>query len=113
MMAQRFRQRKIYFYLSDEELERLNEKTRKLGIINRSNYIRKMILDGYVVHLDLKEIREMVSLLRRISNNLNQYAKVANSTGSIYAEDIRDLQSKQDELWQMMKKFLRQIAEVQ
>ena len=112
-MAHRLRERKLYFYLSDDELARLNEKTRELGIVNRSNYIRKMILDGYVVHLDLQAIREMVSHLRRMSNNLNQYAKVANSTGSIYAGDIRDLQMRHDELWQMMKKILKQIAEVQ
>ena len=112
-MANRFRENKLYFYLSDEELQRLNKRTTELGIQNRSNYIRKMILDGYCVQLDLQEIREMVSLFRRMSNNLNQYAKMANATGSIYAKDIRDIQEKQSELWEMMKKILQEIAEVQ
>lgn len=112
-MANRFRENKLYFYLSDDELLRLNKRTAALGIQNRSNYIRKMILDGYCVQLDLKEIREMVSLLRRMSNNLNQYARMANATGSIYEKDIQDIQDKQEELWLMMKKILQEIAGVQ
>ena len=49
--------------------------------------------------LDLSDVHEMVSLLRRCSNNLNQYAKRANETGSIYASDIEDLQERLDKLW--------------
>ena len=112
-MANRFRENKLYFYLSDDELRRLNKRTAELGVQNRSNYIRKMILDGYCVQLDLQEVREMVSLLRRMSNNLNQYARMANATGSIYEKDIQDIQNKQEELWLMMKKILQEIAGVQ
>ena len=36
---------------------------------------------------DLSDVRELVLLLRYCSNNLNQYAKRANETGSIYAAD--------------------------
>ena len=55
----------------------------------------------------------MVSLLRRCSNNLNQYAKRANETGSIYAEDIRDLQKRQQEIWEMTKEILARLATIQ
>lgn len=50
-----------------------------------------MAIDGYVLHLDLPESWEMVSRLRRCSNNLNQVAKRVNETGRIYTEDLEDL----------------------
>ena len=94
----RERNQEIHVLLLPEEIERIKQKMAELGIINRSAYVRKMALDGYCINLDLTDMKEMVSLLRRCSNNLNQYAKRANETGSIYAEDIQDLQARQSEI---------------
>ena len=69
-------------------------------------YLRKMALDGYCINLDLQDVKELVSLLRRCSNNLNQYAKRANETGNIYESDIRDLQERLEEIWTDMKEVL-------
>lgn len=49
------------------------------GIRNMSAYIRKMALGGYVLHVDLEPVKELVSLQRRCANNLNQAAIHANS----------------------------------
>ena len=103
----------VHFVMSQEELERMKQKMDELGIRNKSSYLRKMALDGYCVNLDFSDIRELVSLLRRCSNNLNQYAKKANETGSIYAEDIADLQKQQDKLWEAMKEILARLATIQ
>ena len=56
----------------------------QLGTQNMAAYLRKMALDGYVVRLELPELREMVSLLRRSSNNLNQLTRRVHETGRIY-----------------------------
>ena len=61
-----------------------------MGIRSLSAYIRKMALDGYCLHLDLKELRRMAYLLQMCSNNLNQYAKCANESGQVYAADLED-----------------------
>ena len=61
------------------------------GIISISAYLRKMAIDGYVIKLELPELKEMISLLRRSSNNLNQIAKRVNSTDRIYAEDMEEI----------------------
>ena len=71
-----------------------------------------MALDGYCVKLDLKDVKEMVSLLRRCSNNLNQYAKRANETGNIYKEDIQDLQIHLEEIWQTSKEILARLSTI-
>lgn len=109
----RERNQEIHVLLLPEEMERIKQKMAELGIINRSAYVRKMALDGYCINLDLTDMKEMVSLLRRCSNNLNQYAKRANETGSIYAEDIRDLQTRQSEIWEIAKEMLARLATIQ
>ena len=109
----RERNQEIHVLLLQEEMERSKQKMDELGIINRSAYVRKMALDGYCINLDLTDMKEMVSLLRRCSNNLNQYAKRANETGSIYSEDIRDLQTRQSEIWEIAKEMLARLATIQ
>ena len=109
----RERNQEIHVLLLPEEMERIKQKMAELGIINRSAYVRKMALDGYCINLNLTDMKEMVSLLRRCSNNLNQYAKRANATGSIYAEDIRDLQVRQSEIWEIAKEMLARLATIQ
>ena len=62
------------------------------GIQNMSAYMRKMALNGFVLHVDLSDVRELVSLQRRCANNLNQVAIQANTYGGVYPEEIRTLQ---------------------
>lgn len=107
------RNQEIHVLFLPDEMERMKQKMAEVGIINRSAYVRKMALDGYCVNLDLSDMKEMVSLLRRCSNNLNQYAKRANETGSIYAEDIQDLQARQNEIWEIAKEILARLATIQ
>ena len=87
-------------------------KMEELGVQNMSAYIRKMALDGYCIKLDLGCVKEMVTLLRRCSNNLNQYAKKANETGSIYEADIIDLQVRLDEIWGLGKEVLVHLSSI-
>lgn len=61
------------------------------GISNMAAYLRKMAIDGYVVKLELPELRDFISLLRRTSNNFNQIARRVNSTDRIYADDIAEM----------------------
>ena len=99
--------------VNPEELARIREKQKELGIRNTGAYMRKMAMDGYCVNLDLSDVVQVSTLLRRCSNNLNQYAKRANESGSIYAEDIADLQKQQTKLWEAMKEILARLATIQ
>ena len=80
--------------------------------MNMSAYVRKMALDGICVRLDLADVRQLTVMLRRCTNNLNQYAKRANETGSIYAADIEDLQNRLDEIWELSRQSLAQLAAI-
>ena len=98
--------------ISDADKERIQAKMEEAGILNMSAYIRKMALDGICVRLDLAEVRQLIVLLQRCSNNLNQYAKRANETGSVYAADIEDLQSRLDEIWELSRQSLARLANI-
>ena len=107
------RDQDVHFRASKEEVQRIHEKMDELGIRSMGAYLRKMALDGYCINLDLQDVKELVSLLRRCSNNLNQYAKRANETGNIYESDIRDLQERLEEIWTDMKEVLVCLSSIQ
>ena len=109
----RTRFRHVHFVMSDKEYAQMCKKIESLGIRNHAAYLRKMVLDGYCIQLDLPEIKEMTSLLRRCSNNLNRYAKKANETGSIYKEDIRDLRKRLDQIYDKTEKILERLNALQ
>ena len=88
----------------------IEEKMAQLGTDNMAAYLRKMAIDGYIVKLDLPELRDMVSLLRRSGNNLNQIAKRVNETSRIYAEDIECLLENQERLWTAAKEILGRLS---
>lgn len=100
----------LHFRVSPEEEKVIEAKMELVGIKSMSAYLRKMALDGYVIKLDLPELREMISLLRRSSNNLNQIARRVNSTDRIYAEDMDDMMRQQQELWQCANAILKRLA---
>ena len=103
----------IHTYFTTDELIRIKQRMQEAGVKNRSAFIRKMVLDGYIVRLDVAEITKMVSLLRRCSNNLNQIAKRINAVGIVYGADIADMQDKQDEIWELAKEILARLATIQ
>ena len=102
----------IILRLTKTEKNRIYEKMLGMGIRSLSAYIRKMALDGYCLHLDLKELRRMAYLLQMCSNNLNQYAKAVNENGRIYAADMEDLRQRLDELIDIGRKILARLAEL-
>ena len=103
---------RVEFVISEQEADLIKERMAELGITNLSAYLRKMAVDGYIIHLDMSDIQEMIRLLRICSNNLNQYARRANETGSVYAAHVEDLRARLDNLWDGMDKLLRGFANI-
>ena len=109
-MAKRKREIVLRFRVTPEERGMIEEKMAQLGTENMAAYLRKIAIDGYVVMLDLPELRDMVSLLRRSGNNLNQIAKRVNETSRIYAADIECLLENQEKLWSAAKEILGRLS---
>ena len=101
----------LYVWVSQDELDTMRQRMEEAGTQNMSAYIRKMALNGYILHVDLSPVRELVSLQRRCSNNLNQIAIHANTFG-LYQSEISALQKDYAELWGRVSDVLKQLAAV-
>ena len=108
----RKREVQLNFRVSPEELALIEQKMAQLWTKNREAYLRKMALDGYVVRLELPELKELVSLMRYSSNNLNQLARRAHETGRIYDADLEDISRRQEALWDGVHQVLTQLAKL-
>lgn len=110
-MSRRKRDIHLHVMVTAEELEQIRERMAGADIRNAGAYIRKMALDGYVLRVDLEPVRELVSLQRRCSNNLNQVAVHAHTYG-IYEHEIKSLQKDYAALWGPLSDLLKQLAEL-
>ena len=110
-MKKRIRDVPIYVWVRPDELEVIRERMAQAGVRNLSAYIRKMALSGYILHVDLAPVQELVSLQRRCANNLNQVAIHAYTYG-VYPEEIKALQKDYAELWGPLSELLEKLAAV-
>ena len=108
----RKREVQLNFRVSPEELALIEQKMAQLGTTNREAYLRKMALDGYVVRLELPELKDLVSLMRYSSNNLNQLTRRVHETGRIYDADLEDISRRQEALWDGVHQVLTQLAKL-
>ncbi len=88
------------------------DRMAEAGISNMGAYMRKMALNGYVLHVDLSDIRELVALQRRCANNLNQVAIHVNTYGGIYPDEIKALQRDYADLWEPLSELLKKLSAV-
>nr|WP_305117567.1 plasmid mobilization relaxosome protein MobC [Acutalibacter muris] len=113
MAEKRQRGVQLKFRVTPEERDLIEQKMALLGTSNMAAYLRKMAIDGYAVNLELPELSEMVSLLRRSSNNLNQLTRRVHETGRFYDADLEDLRRDYDGLWDAAQKILTSLAKIQ
>ena len=99
------RSKRIELRVTADELRQIHERMQEAGMI-------RMALHGYVIVMDLSDLKEVLRLLQISGNNLNQYAKKANETGSIYHEDIEELRTNQKEILQEMRKVLDRLTTI-
>jgi len=111
-MPKRNRDINVSFRVTEQERKMIEKKMELAGIRSLRAYMLKMAIDGYVVQLDLAGVREMVSLLRVTANNMNQIAKRANETRSVYESDIEDLRVRYDKLWEQAGGILKKLSEI-
>ena len=102
----------LHVMVTPEEQALIGERMAEAGVRNMGAYVRKMALNGYVLHVDLGPVRELVSLQRRCSSNLNQVAIQANTYGGVYPQDIAALQKDYADLWGPLSDLLKKLSAV-
>ena len=110
--ANRVRKVQLNFRVTEREKELIEDRMQEMGTTNREAYLRKIAIDGMLVKLEVPELKEIVSLMRRTSNNVNQIARRLNENGRIYEVDITDVQNQQEQLWDMLNSLITKISEI-
>ena len=98
--------------MTPKELQMIHQKMEQFGTTKFSACVRKMAIDGYVVKLELPELKELVSLLRYSSNNLNQLTRRVHESGRIYDADLEDIQQNQERLWSAAQEILDKLSKL-
>ncbi len=102
----------FHFLVNEEEAALIRERMAAAGVSGFGAFARKMLIDGYHVNIDLSDVRIMVRLLKNATDNINQIAKRANETRSIYADDLKDLRQRYHSLWGAARKILAGLAKI-
>ena len=108
----RNRTEQIKFWATPEEKDLILKKMELYGTSNMGAYLRKMAIDGYVIKLELPELKEMIRLLGIANNNVNQIARSLNSTGRIYEADIQEIRDRIDGLYDYARRILDSLAKI-
>ena len=67
-------------------------------MMKTGTFIRRMSLDGQINYYNVGDVTQLMNALRVIGGNINQIAKKANETHSIYANDVEKLREEVDDL---------------
>ena len=105
-MSNRKRNVQLIVRVTPDEKDFINKKMKQFGTGNFNAYARKMLIDGYVVHLDIEKFQLLAGEVNKIGTNINQIAKISNTTGMIFGDDIEKLKEMVNEIWQLLKSSL-------
>ena len=105
-MANRKRNIQMKFWVTEEEKRLIEEKMAQLQTKRIGAYLRKMAIDGYIIYVDTRDIKEMNKLLSAIGRNINQIAKRINAGGPTYRADIEEIRERLDQIWQLQRRIL-------
>ena len=99
-MANRKRNIQVKFYVTAEEKELMEQKMAQLQTKRIGAYLRKMAIDGYIIQVDTRDIKEMNKLLSAI------IAKRVNAGGPTYQADMEEIRERLDQIWQLQRRIL-------
>lgn len=108
-MENRKRNIQIKFRVTEDEKKLIEQKMAQLPTRQIGAYMRKMAIDGLIIYTDISNIKKFTQELQAIGRNINQIAKRVNSSGSIYNEDIKEINERLKEIWHIQRQILLQL----
>ena len=107
------RKQRIRVWVNEGEYNLIQRRMEQLGVSSMSAFMRTMAIDGLIVKLEIPELRDLVSLQRRTSNNVNQIAKRVNTTGRVYAADLEQILQNQEQIWSGIQEIITRLAKIE
>jgi len=108
-MENRKRNVQIIVRVTEDERALIEEKMKQIPTMNLSAYSRKMLIDGYIIVLDLQEVKTHTAQLQKIGVNVNQIARRINGTGRIYVDDMDEIKRLMEEVRRLERRLLLQF----
>ena len=109
---ERKRSKQLKIWVSQEELDLIHQKMAEFGTPCMGAFVRKMVIDGYIIKLDLPELREIARHISYLDNNINQMARKVNAGGSIYKEDVEEINTKLEQVYKMLIRVMRGLGKI-
>ena len=109
---ERKRSKQLKIWISQEEQDMIRQKMAEFGTDNMGAFVRKMVIDGYILKLDLPELREVSRHIGYLDNNINQMARKVNAGGTVYKEDVDEIQTQFDTVCKLQRKIIRQLSKL-
>ena len=109
---ERKRSKQLKIWISQEEQDMIRQKMAEFGTDNMGAFVRKMVIDGYILKLDFPELREVSRHIGYLDNNINQMARKVNAGGTVYKEDVEEIQTQFDMVCKLQRKIIRQLSKL-
>mgnify|MGYP002762622166 FL=1 len=89
--------------LNERKLSIVRHKMNKLGTRNFGEYVRKMLIDGYIIKVDYTEQKKLAAAVSCAATNINQICRRINNTGHVYDADVAELKERMADVWELLK----------
>ena len=97
------------FRATEEEAAEIRRKAAAAGM-NVSRFLRTSAVKSQVVLYNTADIFGLRSDIKKIGNNINQIAMVANSNKSVYLSDVSDLRKQLNEMSRSIAEHLKPLS---
>lgn len=108
-MANRTRPIRLKFRVTEAEKKKIKKRMAQAKLDNQEAYIRKMAIDGYIVNLEIPDLKELVADMRVYSKRFNEITKRVNATDNIYPEDISEMRTMLRDIYNRQKAILAEL----
>lgn len=105
----RVRDKQVKFRCTEAERQAIEERIRVSGSHDLSAYLRRMAIDGYIINVDYKDLKDLIYEINKIGININQIAHHVNSEHLVYQKDMDHIQKDLDAIWQLLRSKLMHI----
>ncbi len=101
----------LYFKVSPSEKAIIEKNMAEAQTSNQRAYLRKMAVNGYIIPVDISSLTELLFLIRKSSDNINQIARFVNETGNFYEQEVEDLQKEIQKIWKSVNQILEKVKQ--
>lgn len=106
------RDRYIKIRVTEEELAAFKRKFNNSGMRTFAGFVRAMLFDGYIVHLNAEELHEIYRLAANISNNINQIIVHVSRDDDSFNSDFAEIKEKMNQIWQPLNFFQGKVLQL-